>query len=410
MAEKSFSENRRPILILFFSLFLVMVGFGIIIPVMPFYVKQFGGSASTLGFLMASYSVMQFFCAPLWGRLSDRIGRRPVLLVGLSGYGVTFLLYGFSSELWMLFAARILAGIVSSATLPTAMAYVADITSKADRAKGMGIMGASMGLGMIFGPALGGFLGHYGLSIPFFVAGAFALLTVPFAVTWLPESLSEEARSEAIHKPKPPRRFSRETFAHPLLPLFLMAFALSSSMSMFESTFALFSSDRVGLSTRDMGLMFGSLGLLGVFIQLRVLSFLVTRLGDLNVLVIGALLTALGFVLMLTTSHMFTLWLACAVFSVGSTLLRPSVSTMVTKITEGGQGAAVGMMQSFDSLGRIVGPIVGGTAYELSSAAPNLVGACVLVLLLALNWPRLSRLAPLLASHAHPPEEAGART
>ena len=398
------TENRRPILILFVSLFLVMVGFGIIIPVMPFYVRHFGGSAATLGLLMASYSMMQFFCAPLWGRLSDLIGRRPVLLIGLSGYGVTFLLYGFSSALWMLFATRIMAGLVSSATLPTAMAYMADITTKEDRAKGMGIMGASMGLGMIFGPATGGFLGHYSLSLPFFVAGGCALLTIPFAWRFLPESMTPEALAEAQSRPRPARRFSRETFAHPLLPLFLMAFALSSSMSMFESTFALFSSDRVGLSTRDMGIMFGSLGVMGVFIQLRLLGKLVARFGDLKVMAGGALLTALGFLLMLPAGHMLTLWLACAVFSVGSTLLRPSVSTMVTKISEGGQGAAVGMLQSFDSLGRIVGPVVGGATYELSSSAPNLLGTTMLVLLLAANWPRLSQLAPLLAAHSGPPK------
>lgn len=389
-------QNRRPMSVLFVSLFLVMVGFGIIIPVMPFYVRQFGGSAAVLGLLMASYSLMQFFCAPLWGRLSDRIGRRPVFLLGLCGYGISFILYGLSSSLWMLFFSRILAGIVSSATLPTAMAYVADVTTKEDRSKGMGLMGAAMGLGMIFGPALGGLLAQTSLSLPFFVAGAFALLNIPFALKWLPESLPASARQTKETQPPMAPRFSRETLEHPLLPLFWMAFAVSGSMSMFESTFALFSADRLAMTTRDMGIMFASLGMVGVYIQLKVLSRLVARFGDLPVMMGGVLMTAVGFLLMLGAWNMPSMWVTCLVFSVGSTLLRPSVSTLVTKVTQEGQGISVGRMQSFDSLGRICGPLAGGAAYELSSSAPNIIGSIFLVALLAVCWPRLLRLVPQL--------------
>ena len=146
-------DNRKALAVLFISLFLVMVGFGIIMPILPFYVRYYQGNAATLGFLMSTYSVMQFMFAPFWGRLSDRIGRRPVLLIGLSGYGASFIVFGFANHLWMLFAARIIAGIVSSATLPTAMAYVADITASEKLAKGMGLMGAAMSLGIILGRA-----------------------------------------------------------------------------------------------------------------------------------------------------------------------------------------------------------------------------------------------------------------
>ena len=132
-----------------------MAGFGIIIPVIPYFFRQLGGSSTALGFFMASYSIMQFIFAPIWGRLSDRIGRRPVLLIGLGGYGLTFILFGFANHLWMLFVIRIISGIISSATLPTAMAYIADITEESERSKGMGMMGAAMGMGMIFGPAIG---------------------------------------------------------------------------------------------------------------------------------------------------------------------------------------------------------------------------------------------------------------
>ena len=175
-------KHRKQIAVLFISLFLVMVGFGIILPVLPFLVTHHHGTSTSLGLLMASYSVMQFIFAPIWGRISDRIGRRPVLLIGLSGYGITFLVFGLASQLWMLFAIRMLSGMVSSATLPTAMAYIADITSHENRAAGMGMMGAAMGLGMIFGPTLGGAVYGINTNVPYLLG--FVVLAIILTATW----------------------------------------------------------------------------------------------------------------------------------------------------------------------------------------------------------------------------------
>lgn len=383
--------QRRPMALLFVTLFLVMLGFGVIIPVLPFYVRHFGGNSTTLGLLLATYSAVQFFMAPVWGRLSDRIGRRPVLLVGLSGYGMAFLLYGFADALWMLFAARTLAGFLSSATIPTAMAYVADITTPEERPKGMGIMGAAMGLGMIFGPATGGFLAEVSLSMPFFVAGGVALVTLPFAWRWLPESHPDDKRAVGTQ----PRRLG-EAFHHPLLPLFLMGFAISASMSMFEATFALFSADRLHLTTAEMGAMFASLGVVGVFIQVRLIGKLVNTHGDLKIMLLGVGLTAIGLLLMIPSWSFASMWCACLVFTGGNTLLRPSVSTLVSKVAKEGQGKAAGQLQSFDALGRIVGPVVGGASYGLHWAAPNGIGAVFLAVLLLATFPRLKGIAGLL--------------
>jgi len=151
-------RNNRNIAILFFTMVVVMIGFGIIIPIMPFYVESFGASGKALGALMAIFSVMQFLFAPLWGSLSDRYGRKPILLIGVFGNALSLVLMGFSSSLWMLFGSRALAGILSSATLPTAMAYIADSTSERDRGAGMGYIGAAMGVGMVLGPGIGGWL------------------------------------------------------------------------------------------------------------------------------------------------------------------------------------------------------------------------------------------------------------
>ena len=170
-------ETKKALPILFAVMFLVMVGFGIIIPVLPFYAENIGASSLQLGLLMAVYSVMQFLFAPMWGRISDRIGRKPVMMIGIFGLAVSFFLMGLSSELWMLFAARVIGGFLSSANMPTVTAYVADITTPEDRGKGMGVVGAAIGLGFIFGPAIGGIFSKTSLNMPFYIAGAASLLT-----------------------------------------------------------------------------------------------------------------------------------------------------------------------------------------------------------------------------------------
>lgn len=372
-------NHSREIIILFFSLFLVMIGFGIIIPILPFFVTRLNGSPTALGFLMASYSLMQFFFAPFWGRLSDRIGRRPVLLIGLSGYGITFILFGLSTQLWMLFSVRILSGIISSATLPTAMAYIADITASKNRAGGMGMMGAAMGLGMIFGPALGGWLGHYSFSLPFFTAGGLAILTLPFAWIFLPESLKELS----VQTQKSGRRLNPEIFKNPQFPLFAISFVVSFSMALFESTFALFAAARVGFGPREMGLLFTILGVLGVAIQAGMIGRLVNRFGDIKVITTGIVISVIGFLLILIARNAAFIVIYTAIFSAGNSLLRPSISTLVTKTTlDEGQGSSVGIMQSFDSLGRILGPVTGGIVFDLNINFPYLLGTFVLIAVL----------------------------
>jgi len=382
-------DNRNALTVLFISLFLVMVGFGIIMPILPFYVRHYQGNAATLGFLMSTYSIMQFMFAPFWGRLSDRIGRRPVLLIGLSGYGASFIVFGLANHLWMLFAARIIAGMVSSATLPTAMAYVADITASEKLAKGMGLMGAAMSMGIILGPGLGGALGHYGLSLPFFAAGTLALLTLPFAYYFLPES--------RVNSGPPAEKTSWKTYlsilSHRQFPLFAIALAASFSMSMFESTFALFSADRLHFGPRDLGIMFTALGILGVTIQAVFVGKAVKQFGDAAVILASLLLSGLGLICMVQVTSVPLLWIYTGVFSAGNSFLRPSLSTLISRTSGTDQGGSMGLMQSFDSLGRIVGPVIGGAVYELHMDYTFVLGAGLLFVTWLMVRPRLRHYA-----------------
>ena len=187
-------KHTKNVAILSFTLLVVMLGFGIVIPIFPFYVESLGAGGTELGLLAASYAVMRLVFGPIWGTLSDRVGRKPILMIGILGYGITMFWFGLADRLWMLFLARSLSGILSSATSPTTMAYIGDSTPEDERGRGMGFLGAAVGLGTILGPGLGGILGGESLSLPFFIAGGMSLLALGLVALLLPESLPPEAR------------------------------------------------------------------------------------------------------------------------------------------------------------------------------------------------------------------------
>ncbi len=369
-------NNIRSSIILFLMLFLVMVGFGIIIPIMPFFLTSLGGNASVLGLFMATYSLMHLLFAPFWGRLSDRIGRRPVILIGLSGYGITFILFGFTDQLGMMFAIRILSGAISSATLPTALAYVADITEEDERSKGIGLMTAAMGLGMIIGPALGGWLGQQQFSLPFFVAGGLALIIWPFAFLYLPETLTP---AKSIPQNITPNTTTTE-LTSTLFLLFMLILILNFSTTMFEATFVYFAARRAAFGPKEIGLLFTVLGIIAVIIQGGLIGRLSKRFGDMNLMKGGLLISAAGLILILFSSDMVLLLLTSAIYHIGTSLIGPSSSSLVTQYSKQNLGTSLGIMQSFGSLGRIAGPVTGGILYEFDILIPYITGAFILII------------------------------
>ncbi len=391
--------NRRPLAagslaVLLGGMFVVMIGFGIIIPVMPFYVLHFGASSIHLGLLMALYSTMQFIFAPLWGALSDRVGRKPVLLLGLGGFVLSFTFFGLATRLWMLFAARGLAGVLSSATMPAAMAYISDSITEDQRGGGMGAMGAAMGLGMIFGPAIGGLLSKASLQAPFFVAAAMAAANLVVGLFLLPESHPVAAAG----RPRAPAAASRWRLARgPLLVLFSLAFVVSFAMAGFESTFALYLEASLGFDSSAMGVLFAAMGVVGASAQGLVVGRLIRRLGEGAVTRLGLALSLAGLLITTRLRDPVTAVLFASFFSFGNSLTRPAISSLVSKKAPGGQGAALGGMQSFDSLGRILGPLWGGVAFYLLHDLPYYTGAAALALGLvaAYAWaPLLARASP----------------
>ncbi len=369
---------NRNLLILFITLVIMLIGFGIIIPLLPAYVTTFGGSGSALGFLMAIYSAMQFLFSPMWGGLSDRYGRKPILLIGVLGNGITMLLLGLSTELWMLFVARALAGVLSSATLPTAMAYIGDSTAEKDRSGGMGAIGAAMGLGMILGPGIGGMFATISLSAPFYFAAALSLLSMLTIHLFLPESLSAEQRKSDLRLQGPPLGEMWRALFGPLSFLFITAFMISFGITNFEGIFPYYTQERFGYTPQTIGLILTVVGVVSVIAQGLLTGPATRAFGDSNIIKASLIGSAVGFLLMLSAVTLPTILLTTAFFVLSNAMLRPATSSLISKRATSGQGIAMGLNNAYMSLGRVLGPIWAGNVIDINLSLPFLTGAAIM--------------------------------
>jgi multidrug resistance protein len=377
---------KKVLPILFIVMFLVMVGFGIIIPVLPFYAEELGASPTELGLLMAVYSLMQFIFAPMWGRISDRIGRKPVILIGIFGLSVSFFMMALSTQLWMLFAARVIGGILSAANMPTVMAYVADITTENDRGKGMGIIGAATGLGFIFGPAIGGTFTNINLDAPFYIAGLVSFFTMLLVMFVLKESIHFSTNKAAEQK----KVSWRNVFQGSLATLYILQFFITVSLAGLEATFAYFAAERAGLDAVTLGYIFMIMGLASAAVQ-GSMGVLTKKFGEVRIIQVGVIVSALGFALILFVQDFITAAIFLSIFGVGNGVIRPSVSSLLTKKSKIGYGVVTGSLSSFDSLGRIIGPVLGGALYSVFIGLPYIFGILLSVFVFILFQVSLSR-------------------
>jgi DHA1 family tetracycline resistance protein-like MFS transporter len=374
-----------PLVIIFITVFIDLVGFGIIIPMLPFYAEAYGASAFQVGLLATSFSLMQFLFAPVWGRLSDRIGRRPIILAGLLGSAVSYFAFGLADSLAMLFAARIVAGI-AGANIPTAQAFIADSTSAANRARGMGLIGAAFGLGFILGPAIGGFLSQWGYHAPAFFAAALSLAN--FLAGWflLPESLPAEKRG--IRRAIGRVEAFQAALARPALPLVLLvSFLVMTAFSAFESMFALFAGARFGYGATTIGYLFAWVGMVLAIVQGVLVGRVVPRLGEHRLVPAAIALMAVALVGHAVAPNVPTLMAAMALLAVGMGFNSPSLLSMVSRLADpSDQGATLGVSQSLASLARIVGPLWGGLAFDwFGITVPFLVSAVLMLIAAALS-------------------------
>jgi DHA1 family tetracycline resistance protein-like MFS transporter len=391
--------------VLFFTVFIHLLGFGIIIPLLPYYAEHFGASGLTVGLLTTSFSLAQFLFAPIWGRLSDRIGRRPVLLGSLILTGVSYLVFAVSTSLPMLFLSRIFAGI-AGATLSTAQAYIADTTTAENRTKGMGMIGAAFGMGFIFGPAMGGVLSKWGFSVPAYAAAGLATAAFVFALVKLRESLPPEERRAAALRRENAATF-REALGRPVVGLVLaLFFTTTLCFSGMEAILALFCERFFKWGPHQIGYLFAYVGVVAAVMQAGIVGALAKRFGEralvrAGLLLMGAAFITAGIVPPLTVhdpSHvalgiLATFFAVMGVIAIGSGLTTPSLSSLVSLATPPDeQGGILGVYQSLGSLGRAAGPFLGGLLFDvISPGAPLWIAGTVMVIASFVA----SRIAPL---------------
>jgi len=368
------SNKRAQLGIIFLTIFIDLVGFGIVIPVLPRYAEHFGATTMQIGWLVGIFSLMQFFGAPLWGGLSDRIGRRPVLVVSVLGNAFGFFLMGYAGGVAMLIIARAISGI-SGGNISTAQAYIADITKPEERSKAMGLIGAAFGLGFIFGPAIGGWTSsHYGFAAPMFLAAWLAVANAVLIVCILPESLNAEDRSRKAGLPK--QHLFPGLFKHMQRDIFgaaaLTYFFTIAGFSIMNTLFALFLWHRFSLDEKHTGYLFALIGTISAVVQGGLIGRLSKRFGDARLASAGAASLALSFLLMpLCPEIPWVIAVTCLV-ALGNSLTSPTLTAIASRsIDADWQGRALGVFQALGSLARWLGPLMGGWMLSFDLAKPQ---------------------------------------
>src|SRR5947207_2471440 len=364
--------KRSPLLVIFITVFIDLVGFGIVIPVLPFYAEgtKFGATPREVGLLFASYSVMQLVFAPVLGRLSDKYGRRPILLISLLGTSLGFLILGFATTLWMLFLGRIIDGI-SGGNISTAQAYIADVTTKENRAKGMGLIGAAFGLGFVFGPAIGGILSRWGVNVPFLFAGGLAFANAILLYFTLPETVTPDHPARVSAASGRGWKQLIDSLKRPRLGFVLTIYFLSIvAFSIMTASFSLFLMFRLGYDAWHNGWIFAFVGIVSAIIQGGLIGKAVKLFGEPSLIITGALLFSVSLVLspfVRPTTGVIGILSICALMAIGNALSGPSLTSLASKSAGAGeQGAVLGVAQSVASLARAVGPSI--AAFMIYSA------------------------------------------
>jgi DHA1 family tetracycline resistance protein-like MFS transporter len=372
----------RPLLVIFLTIFVNLVGFGIIIPLLPFYAETFGASPLSIGLLFAVFSLCQLIASPVLGDWSDRYGRRPVLILSLAGTVVSFVMMAVATSLPILFVARIVDGL-SGGNISTARAYVADVTEPRDRARAYGLIGAAFGLGFILGPAISGVLSKISYTAPIWAAAGLTLVATAMAWFWLPETVHRAQAGTGA----PFRNLAAMMKRSGLRRVLVMDFTYWFAFAVFQTTFALFAARRFNFDAPQTGYFFAGFGVLGAIVQAVLIRPIVSRIGDKPTFMLGLLCAVLGLVAT-TFTHSVAMFAAALVpLALGIGFGHPTMSSLVSRAARGHeQGRVQGAAGAVESLGRTIGPVWGTASLQrLGEGMPYISAAGVLLMTLLLS-------------------------
>jgi MFS family permease len=391
----------RPVLLVALTAFLMMLGLGVLFPVLPYFTRELGLSDVEAGLLMSAYPSVGVVMSPLWGRVSEHYGRKLAIVTGLLGFAVSFVLFGLGDNFGELLAARLLGGLFSAAAMPAIFAYAADVTKPDKRSSAMGILGASIALGISFGPLMGGILGSVDLRLPYFVSGGLGLATAVAVLLLLPESLTPELQASAAQRRARLRGEGLTTrrIAAGLMPFFAYSFLTSTGRLGVDSTLGFLVADRLAGTTYSVGLLIFSMGMIAVLVQGVVISKLARRYSDQQVLLVGTTLMIAALALIALANSWASLATGGFLLSVGFSLLTPTFNAQLSRAAEGIQGEAQGLNNSAQSLSRVFGPLAFISMYSwLGTPTPYLAASLLCLLALVLAAVRLDPARALVES------------
>jgi MFS family permease len=379
--------------------FVDMLGFAMVFPLLPFYAMHLGASPFLIGILISSFSIMQLLTAPLWGRVSDRFGRRPVLLIGLGAAGIAYIVFGLANSVWLLLLSRAVQG-AGGGTTGVVQAYIGDSTEPADRAKGLGWLSAATSAGVMVGPAIGSLASGLGQAAPGFFAAGLCFLNVMFAWRYLPESRPR------IGAPKRHIRVALwHVLRHPTEPqprlIWIYAVGMGAFAAM-SSCVALYLNYRFNITAKTIGAVFVYIGALAVIMRALILGLAVKRLGETRVMRIGAVIFSIGLAMYTVPTTIWVMALVIPIVPIGQALLFPTVTALSSHRSDPKElGQMMGVQQAFGGAARVLGPLWATWIYEhMGPAKPFLVAAAIMfvVMLLAFQVPVAARAVPELAA------------
>jgi len=376
-------RSRGAVLLLMLNILLIFMGIGLVVPVMPKYMTELGISGSVVGLLVAAFSLTQLLFSPYAGRLSDKIGRKKMIVAGMLVFALSEWLFGIANSIPSLFAARFLGGIGAALIMPAVMAYTADVTTDEERAKGMGFINAAITTGFIIGPGIGGYLAEFGIRVPFYAAAVAGVVAAAVTALLLPESSTAAVPSASREKTAQNKDSLlmqlRMSYREPFFPALILVFVLSFGLANYETVFGLFVDHKFGFSPKDIAfiLTFGSIS--GAVVQATIFGWILNRFGENRVIAICLLFSG-AFILL--TLFVGTFWLIAAVTFIvflSIDILRPAIGVQMSRLAEERQGYVAGLNSAFTSLGNIVGPVAAGVLFDVDLNAPYMLAALALI-------------------------------
>jgi DHA1 family multidrug resistance protein-like MFS transporter len=397
------TDQRKKIYILMINMFIAIASFGIVIPILPSYLESINQGGMAAGLMIAIFAGAQFLFSPIAGKWADQYGRRQMIIYGLLGLTISMFVFYLSNGIWVLYLSRVIGGIGAAMLIPAIFAYIADITTLDQRAKGTSLVSAAMSLGIVVGPGIGGFLADFSLKLPFLVSALVSLAAVLFSVALLKEQDAIEADPATTMDMTQNEAMLTKIFRSVSMPYFIplvITLVMSFGLLAFESVIGLYLDNQFNSTAKDIAFMITATGVVSVIVQLFIVDRIVRRFGEAAILIAFLGVAAAGFVMALFAGSYVMFFVVTLIIFLATSILRPVLNTLISKMAEGEVGFAMGMNNAYMSVGNVLGPLLAGALYDIDISYPFILGLVMLMITwtITVAWHR-SRTAKTRTAH-----------